>query len=57
MCAIFNPITSIFTEFIHQQHSVSMIECSVDDYSKYLSANVDYDFVKASIETGSVQIR
>ena len=41
----------------HKQNSVLNFECSVDDYPKYLSANVDYDFVKSSIETDSVPIR
>ena len=52
------PISIRSLPQFHQQNSVSKIECSVDNYSKYSSANVDCDFVKASIEIGSsVQIR
>ena len=55
-------ILGIFTDSIlsssifHQQHSVLKIEFSIDDYSQNSSANVDYDIVEASIETGRVHI-
>ena len=64
MCVTINRIIlGMFTDFIlsssifHQQLSVLKIEFSINDYSQNSSANVDYDIVEASIETGGVQIR